>query len=828
MTAIIFLLLLATLNCLLAQSIITIENEQNYTASPTEYIYSPIENLHEYLSPFASSRCQITVDNIHGVNMISSPAPTPIILQRIAEVIISFGEFYKISYGPVDFISRNLASAEHNENITNCPISGLFEWLDVTQNNSGICLHLNKTRYIMHAKPNWFCEVRVALYPTDFYIEYILNSESAESISQPVLETLSAPSIKVFVMNQSSDVDLEDLQNCHNIFLQFRIKKVDESTVTIHQAVILRLCQKLKSWRDETKESKIILSEYPWNWTNLQDMLDMSLPSRQARHIWSILSSAYPETVYGQMEAFLQVCPRSSWYKLNFTSPILHVGYGYAVTWLSIIGNHTILHPRKWNHDSCTGQEILYFDYKTFKFVPYSTIRRIVSYAPRGEGTSLRFLSCGSGSFTKVPFEELINVYDSRSWVMILISTFLLAIFISIADNIKFYPGWLSPLKILIEQGDMATEKKRLRWAVGLFVLMGIVISNAYKNNNVYNMVAPRKPVAFKYARDLIAANFTIHTTLSKVDWFRETYLAEELRRRDVVGGSYLVFRQDYLFLRVLSRIATTMQNFVNTLAPYHVRDVEGWLDSHEDYVKSAAAESIMNTSGVLSNAVMDDRIERRLERRSRNVRFKFFDDFQMKIYFSSEMQRVHKFQQEIYSPLDRLGRCDNVAFILPEYVCHKYLRTLKTQFEHKFVYVGEERYTEVEWMFGIGEAAGLGSIGRVKMWTRHLLQRLKGAYESGLWAKWTNLVRKDNNQDANGAPPVAASLSGNVVVIFVVGICGVSVSCMAFLCENYRSVCRGILIQARITVTVMRSVVHRIMTTVWNKSRHMQFYFSQ
>lgn len=41
---------------------------------------------------------------------------------------------------------------------------------------------------------------------------------------------------------------------------------------------------------------------------------------------------------------------------------------------------------------------------------------------------------------------------------------------------------------------------------------MGIVLSNAYQNSNVYSMIIPRKHLPYQYLEHLINDNVTIHT----------------------------------------------------------------------------------------------------------------------------------------------------------------------------------------------------------------------------------------------------------------------------------------------------------------------------
>lgn len=43
-------------------------------------------------------------------------------------------------------------------------------------------------------------------------------------------------------------------------------------------------------------------------------------------------------------------------------------------------------------------------------------------------------------------------------------------------------------------------------------LLMGIVITNAHKNSNVYNMVIPRRAILYHYFNELIRDKFVIYS----------------------------------------------------------------------------------------------------------------------------------------------------------------------------------------------------------------------------------------------------------------------------------------------------------------------------
>lgn len=112
----------------------------------------------------------------------------------------------------------------------------------------------------------------------------------------------------------------------------------------------------------------------------------------------------------------------------------------------------------------------------------------------------------------------------------------------------------ISVLKVFLEQGDQTLGRGELRHVTALFILMGVILSNGYKNSNVYNMVAPRKALPYEYVRDLLRENFTLYTRLSSIEFVEmkadptlylelmeahgRYYINDELREQIMLGVS--------------------------------------------------------------------------------------------------------------------------------------------------------------------------------------------------------------------------------------------------------------------------------------------------
>lgn len=125
------------------------------------------------------------------------------------------------------------------------------------------------------------------------------------------------------------------------------------------------------------------------------------------------------------------------------------------------------------------------------------------------------------------------------------------------------------------------------------------------------------------------------------------------------------------------------------------------------------------------------------------------------------------------------LKECNNVALVLPEYLCYNFSKRLKEDNRiQPHVFIGkDESHSSISWRFilsGIIQPS--------------LTQRIKGAYESGLWLRATLLddgTKSFTNDQINVA---AASMGGNIVVVFFVLLAGlaISVTCIFLECGGY------------------------------------------
>lgn len=124
----------------------------------------------------------------------------------------------------------------------------------------------------------------------------------------------------------------------------------------------------------------------------------------------------------------------------------------------------------------------------------------------------LRFISCGRPLVSSLPFQELLNAFTEQVWIGLCCSIVVVVLFFhQSGQNWQFIAV---AIKIYLEQGNPYTSKLLRRQSFSflnvLILITGIVISNAYKNTNIYNMISPRYPVPYETYSQLISDDFSI------------------------------------------------------------------------------------------------------------------------------------------------------------------------------------------------------------------------------------------------------------------------------------------------------------------------------
>lgn len=135
---------------------------------------------------------------------------------------------------------------------------------------------------------------------------------------------------------------------------------------------------------------------------------------------------------------------------------------------------------------------------------------------------TLRFISCGRPKLNALAFQELFNVFRWHVWLGIMFAVTTLLVFkrqvvdYNVEKSVNtLIPDSIAFVKPLMEQGQPFLASKNSNcWRIsyGVYLLVTIVLSNAYRNTNVYNMVKPLSPIPYETFRQLVNDKFKIFT----------------------------------------------------------------------------------------------------------------------------------------------------------------------------------------------------------------------------------------------------------------------------------------------------------------------------
>lgn len=759
-------------------------SRKKYLKHEAQSLHDPtIDNIDYYIGRFAESKCLSFIDSF-GKHTPASSRQYPVILRRVSAYFLV--QIKSIAWGPLNYGERNLTIISK---AFDCPLSQFL----VLNPKSGqlpnhFCFSLNLKSYWRHVKP-WNCVVNVGLFTSKFEAHFDLVAKEYESVigdnyNPFVFPNLKSPFINIF-MEDAEELPSNAIErirslrqnsyshvylNCGPIFLLFTVHKKASQGIRFAPAngrvtsvELIRMCLFAASFRGDLKH----------NLNNFRLLTNLALPSRIENLIWRIREGRYSfeESVFGHMIQILEYCGRT---KIQSTSLVERVAHGYAHIWLRIMGNYTVSgilttcsatqdfpNLKQWNISRTPI---------AFHFGPYPKSLLIFPYFANDHVSHVNFLSCGKGKYGHLPFEELINAYDAWVWLSIIVSTLAVASSLKVSQDSRKQVAeiWMGTINIFLEQGDRLAETKTMRIIVGIYLLMGIVLSNGYKNTNVYNMISHRKPIPYEYFEQLMRDNFSIYTRITALDigipnsW-NNTVLLEGL---DAGCGSFHMVYHDNLMIILISEIADIMNRLWQALAETTI-----WLDGNT-YVKSVQ-NFTMDKIEVRTHSKVVSNMQQMAESVHQHA-LQFFQEGNVTIetfanLTSVELGRIVEVDGE--SLRHELQGCSNVAVILPDHVCHEYFRSLKME-NRENMFVGKESYSEVNWMFTLEGVL-----------PPFLPSRIKSAHETGLWERWKPAWVTTAGMYGKG--PVPANLAGNVVIIFIIWVTGQVLASLSFMCEG-------------------------------------------
>lgn len=410
---------------------------------------------------------------------------------------------------------------------------------------------------------------------------------------------------------------------------------------------------------------------------------------------------------------------------------------------------------------------------------------------------SFQFVVCGMKDWEGVAYGELINVYDKFIWGS-LVATVGCVAFVWILMTIgqfqpftknhanlshknSFFSKTYSLLKILLEQGDFDYDSTsihchKVRLFLAIFLLMSIILSNGYKNANMYNMIAPRKPLRYEHFNDLVAANFSIYGSskaylhnwwrLRSVNWFLENITMGESFDDDAFYSYFTGSPKMQLIT-----VSTMMGN----------PSYEKWLDVPTPHLGSQKEinfnKMVQAKAGRYRVNILKDWID------SLKTKFKTWEN--LLNYFGNGYDFIRDFALSKFAKLEGesllplLLDCNKTALVVRSNEAKAFARLLTRAKGNP----GKEVYFQNYFLVKI---SGLV--------TPIFLTRLARIKESGIMEWWSNmteyisLVQFHTSANRGGATqenhPSGASIRGNITVIFSLLLVGLFLAAFGFILE--------------------------------------------
>ncbi|CAL8140847.1 unnamed protein product [Orchesella dallaii] len=386
---------------------------------------------------------------------------------------------------------------------------------------------------------------------------------------------------------------------------------------------------------------------------------------------------------------------------------------------------------------------------------------------------TFQFLGCGKPSKESVGYDEFINIFQENVWLITVIFIALVfPLLFSIVEKAnqeirkngkryKFNSSiFIQPIVILLEEGEAFTENdlqlSSLKWMLGSLLISGTVISNAYKYDNVYNVIAPKKLIPYRFFHQLVKDKFTTYTLLTadtpdKLWPDLENFVQQSPHQ--VWGKAWMGVRRGFR--------RTSFESDVLNVRNLHVLNGYGNKTRALDDFVLENTKLHPNATQVLEKTLVDYREQ---EGRIGGVRNHPWETF---------------FIRQWVLVANDLRRCKNSAAILPEVFALQMVQGFR-KVGKKYAFVGKDPlFTEVFQL----ELSG---------WIPfNVWRRVRATETSGVWNWWKKVVgsvsRSVSEEDFRRASELIVgtpTMKGNVVIIFILFLMSCMVSLASFFVE--------------------------------------------
>lgn len=745
--------------------------------------YSPfpdVSNLLDFACQVCGNlSCFTVIDNFRNVGWQSSKIP---IIIRNHEPLVHRKHVSNKSFFQVVLAATNVhlgnTTLLSSEVYFACPTSHYLIGLEIKHFIRDVCIRLNLTKVVPYMKP-YNLQIHMGIFPPDYIVEskwlypkIFHFGKDKNSFATPMRNPINVI-VRLLKPHEISLVDKFLIQErwidgarlvspsllSHDIFLIVGVIEIKtpwlydlKPTGRIAVAEILKVCQLCVNKDGSLGTIRRIRFQFP----GLPSLKRFAFSLPHERIMWNIFSSGsgFKEHLLELTMERLTSCLAISYEELrvrifSIESIPQKVAVAHSQVLLSVMGNYTFgLDHTYLKSTRCTTHQHSHFMI-TFNLEKYPRHTFIFPYYPADHLSSLRFIGCGSHGVSSLAYQELINVYDPWVWgcIAAMLMSVPLLTYTFTAHTGSYKIAEMSILKILVEQSDpfpqSISNNKSLQCLLGIILLMGIILSNGYKSTNVYNMVQHRAPKLYKYFDELIRDNFKIYSRSLHI------FLHSGKPQR---GYKEIDVHFDDAVVALLSETEAFLRERQHTEL--------GSEQKFRDFIR-VHPHVISKFEEVLADFVMKEL----------DWRISAWQADQLISQKYVELQKL-----EMKNLLLSINECQKSAVILPNYMCLQMQNALVKSRNGHLVFVGQESYSAMSYMF---QLSGLVP--------PFVLRRIHWISESGIWEWWMRLLGERRFESKVSVPVKAATMKGNIIIIFELWLSGTFFSVVCCILEFCR-----------------------------------------
>lgn len=400
--------------------------------------------------------------------------------------------------------------------------------------------------------------------------------------------------------------------------------------------------------------------------------------------------------------------------------------------------------------------------------------------------SGFHYVTCRYRVIQAVAFASLVDIYDWQIWFLIGLSVLITGTVVTKVTHM-FRTGHpeevktcqiFSVVKVLLEGGgfpsQVLNQSTPIQIILGAFMLMSIVLSNGYRNENVYSMIAPRKPIKYEkfqkmFQENIAAYTFTEIIRINSIPRLlghnpkAHNLKIEEIPYKRAYLDHYLIYDDEH---EGHNKSALDFLNWICSRSSILISDIlsQPFFTSKKDIEMN---DLVFKNSGIFPRAL------NKLIESSKTMSYATNNSDQLQAKQNTLEQQYYVLEKRIL--LDKLKDKEKVALILP----WKMAKNVTSLLRKHGAYMGKEKYRGQLYDFEM-EGFVLTSF----------LRRLANFKETGIIHKWMEILETIYISNSTALPqtelgmPERASMEGNVVIVLFVLGAGAFTALLGFLSE--------------------------------------------